>query len=157
MIHFGSYISALSVLPLCFVTKIRSAVLFVTALSVGEAFWSPRFYDLTVSMAPEGREGTFVAMGSAPIFLAKLPVGILSGYLLEEFCPKEGPRNSEMMWWIIFLITIPAPLLLTLCKSCLGNTGQADETTKCEKVNTTDTEESDGSTEPDDLSESTEE
>jgi len=121
MIHFGSYISALSPLPLCFMTSIPAAVLFVTILSVGEAFWSPRFYDLTVSMAPEGREGTFVALGSAPIFLAKLPVGFLSGYLLEAFCPKEGPRDSTKMWWVLFCITAPAPLMLTLFKKCLGN------------------------------------
>merc|ERR1712014_432546 len=132
MIEFGAYITAASVLPLCLYTQISAAVLFVSTLSIGEAFWSPRFYDLTVSMAPEGREGTFAAMGSAPIFLAKLPAGMLSGYLLQEHCPKEGPRNSEMMWWIIFLITIPAPLLLTLFQSCLGSAGQADETTKCE-------------------------
>jgi len=98
MIEFGAYITAASVLPLCFATQISSAVGFVSILSLGEAWWSPRFFDLTVSMAPEGREGTFAAMGSAPIFLAKLPVGVLSGYLLQEYCPKEGERNSVMMW-----------------------------------------------------------
>merc|ERR1719210_275335 len=118
MIHFGSYITGLSLLPLCIRSSVGATVLFVIFLSFGEALWSPRFYDLTVSMAPEGREGTFVAMGSAPMFLAKLPVGILSGYLLQEYCPKEGPRNPRMMWWILFLITIPAPLLLTLFRAC---------------------------------------
>jgi len=114
-------------LPLCLVTSIPSAVLFVTILSVGEAFWGSRFYDLTVSMAPEGREGTFVALGSAPIFLAKLPVGFLSGYLLQAFCPKEGPRDSTKMWWVLFGITAPAPLMLTLFKNCLGNIEAPEE------------------------------
>merc|ERR1719469_1026828 len=123
--------------------------MFVTALSVGEAFWSPRFYDLTVSMAPEGREGTFAAMGSAPIFLAKLPVGLLSGYLLQEYCPKEGPRDSEMMWWVIFLITIPAPFLLTFFKSCLGESGQEEEP-KGMKVNSSDSENTENADDSDD-------
>jgi len=144
MIHYGAYITALSVLPLCFMTWIGSAVMFVSILSLGEALWSPRFYDLTVSMAPEGREGTFAAMGSAPIFLAKLPVGILSGWLLQEYCPKQGPRDSEMMWWIIFLITIPAPFLLTLFRSCLGEAGQEDDH-KGMKVTSSDSENPDDS------------
>jgi len=152
MIEFGSYITAASVLPLCLYTQISAAVLFVSILSVGEAFWSPRFFDLTVSMAPEGREGTFAAMGSAPIFLAKLPVGVLSGWLLQEYCPKEGERESQMMWWIIFLITMPAPFLLTGFKSCLGTTGK-EEDPKAEKVNSTseseNAEESDVSTDAD--------
>merc|ERR1712217_259096 len=99
-------------------------------------------------------EGTFAAMGSAPIFLAKLPVGILSGYLLQEYCPKTGPRDSTTMWWIIFLITIPAPFLLTLFRLCLGATWQEDEM-KVQKVNSSDSEnadESDDSTEADESS-----
>ena len=31
----------------------------------------------------EGKEGTFMALSSAPLFFATLPVGLLSGYLLE--------------------------------------------------------------------------
>lgn len=34
-----------------------------------------RFYDYTVSVAPEGKEGTFMAMSSAPLFVATLPTG----------------------------------------------------------------------------------
>jgi len=153
MIEVGAYITAASVLPLCLYTEISASVLFVSILSLGEALWSPRFFDLTVSMAPEGREGTFAAMGSAPIFLAKLPVGVLSGWLLQEYCPKVGDRNSQMMWWIIFLITAPAPFLLTIFKPCLGSTGKEEEQ-KGEKVKATsesdNPEESDDSTEPDD-------
>jgi len=155
MIEFGAYITAASVLPLCFMTQISSAVMFVSILSFGEAFWSPRFFDLTVSMAPEGREGTFAAMGSAPIFLAKLPVGVLSGWLLQEYCPKEGERNSMMMWWIIFLITMPAPFLLTGFRSCLGSTGQEEDPKAMKMVNSSSSgsdmnpEESDESTDAD--------
>jgi len=114
MIHIGSYISALSALPMALSTSIPSAVCFVVVLSLGEAIWSPRFYDLTVSMAPEGKEGTFLALGSAPIFAAKFPVGMLSGVLLETFCPKAGHRQSTTMWLIIFLMTMTSPILLTI-------------------------------------------
>merc|ERR1712147_393400 len=94
-------------------------------------------------------------MGSAPIFLAKLPVGVLSGYLLQEYCPKEGERNSVMMWWIIFLITMPAPFLLTLFRSCLGTTGQDEEDPKAMKrigTSSSDSLGSEGSTDADESS-----
>lgn len=66
-------------------TSIPAVVMFIVLLSVGEAFWSPRFYEYTVSVAPEGREGTFMSLASAPLFLAKLPVGWLSGKLIAEY------------------------------------------------------------------------
>jgi hypothetical protein len=37
----------------------------------------------------EGREGTYMAQSSAPLFLAKLPVGFMSGKLLQRYCPKH--------------------------------------------------------------------
>lgn len=115
MIHHGSYISALSVFFLVFSTSIPSCILFVIFLSIGEAIWSPRLYDYTMSVTKEGREGIYMALSSAPVFLAKLPVGIMSGYLLEKFCPEKGVRRSKIMWLIIGLSTIISPLLLTAC------------------------------------------
>ena len=86
-------------------------------LSIGEAIWSPRLNDYTVSVSEEGREGTYMALSSAPLFLAKLPVGILSGVLLQKYCPEtidEGEeRHSREMWLIIGLLTASSPILLT--------------------------------------------
>ena len=50
-------------------------MLFVVTLSLGESVWSPRWYDYSMSLAPEGREGIFTALASAPLFAAKLPTG----------------------------------------------------------------------------------
>ena len=115
MIHHGCYISALSVFFLVMSTSITSCIFFVVVLSIGESIWSPRLYDYTMQIAKEGREGTYMALSSAPLFLAKLPVGMMSGYLLQKYCPEEGPRNSKMMWLIIGLTTVVSPVLLTLC------------------------------------------
>ena len=57
MIHYGTYVSALSVFFMAFSTSIPACVLFVITLSIGEAVWSPRLYDYTMSVAQEGREG----------------------------------------------------------------------------------------------------
>ena len=47
----------------------------MVTLSLGESFWSPRWYDYSMSLAPHGREGIFTALASAPLFAAKLPTG----------------------------------------------------------------------------------
>ena len=120
MIHHGCYISAASVFFLVFSTSITSCVLFVIVLSVGEAIWSPRLYDYTCTIAKEGREGTYMALSSAPLFLAKLPVGMMSGYLLQKYCPEEGPRNSKVMWGIIAMTTATSPILLTVLWSYIS-------------------------------------
>ena len=114
MIHYGTYVSAASVFFLAFSTSMWACVMFVITLSVGEAIWSPRLYEYTISVATEGREGTYVALSSAPLFLVKLPVGMMSGYLLQKYCPEEGPRDSQKMWLIIGCVTALSPVLMTL-------------------------------------------
>lgn len=59
--------------PCC--SAVWGAALFVVTLSLGESFWSPRWYDYSMSLAPYGREGIFTALASAPLFAAKLPTG----------------------------------------------------------------------------------
>jgi hypothetical protein len=114
MIHHGSYISAASVFFLVMSTSIWACILFIIVLSIGEAIWSPRLYDYAMSVVKEGREGTYMALSSAPLFLAKLPVGFMSGYLLQKYCPEEGERHSKTMWLIIGVMTATSPILLTL-------------------------------------------
>eukprot|EP00892_Ulva_mutabilis_P009088 jgi/Ulvmu1/6551/UM003_0185.1 len=92
MIHYGSYVSASS--PF-WVQLLRNApilgpAVFVVQESLGEAFWSPRWYDYTMDIAPTGKEGLFGAIAAAPLFLAKLPTGLLSGFLLGRLCPRVG-------------------------------------------------------------------
>ena len=117
MIHHGTYVSAVSVFFLACSTSITACVLFVVTLSVGEAIWSPRLYDYAMSVSPEGREGTYMALSSAPLFLAKLPVGFVSGLLLQRYCPEEvgdgEVRRSRTMWLIIGLTTVVSPIMTT--------------------------------------------
>jgi hypothetical protein len=86
MIHWGMYVSALSVLFLAFSTSLWACVMFDITLSVGESLWSPRLYACTTSVAVEGREGTYMTLSSASLFLANLPVGFMSGKLLLRYC-----------------------------------------------------------------------
>ena len=72
----------------------------IVTLSIGEAIWSPKLYEYSVAVAPQGREGTYLAMASAPIFATKLAVGGFSGYLLSEYCPAEGRDVSSYVTYV---------------------------------------------------------
>jgi hypothetical protein len=135
MITRGAWVSALAPLWLAAAQRYWAAVAFVVTLSVGEAVWSPRWYDLTMAMAPEGKEGIFTALSSAPLFVAQLPTGMLSGALLSRFCPAAAEAACEpgadahadadanaapavcqgkAMWGVITIVTLASPLLITL-------------------------------------------
>lgn len=67
-----------------------SITLFVFFFSIGEAIWSPRLYQYTAAIAPKGQEGTYMALSLLPYFVAKLFVGMMSGRMLERWCPSDG-------------------------------------------------------------------
>jgi len=112
MILLGASISSISPFFLATGHSYTTAVFFVTCLSLGEAVWSPRLFEYTVMVAENGREGTYMALASAPTFLATLISGAMSGWLLETFCPATGPRHAELMWFLIGCCSIVSPILL---------------------------------------------
>lgn len=59
MIKYGGYVSAASPFFLAMATQTWAVVMFVVFLSLGEAVWSPRVYDYTMSIAPEVKYCSF--------------------------------------------------------------------------------------------------
>jgi hypothetical protein len=51
-----------------------------------------------------------VSLAALPYFLAKFLVGPTSGYLLQNYCPAEGPRQAGMLWLIIGCTTLIGPI-----------------------------------------------
>ena len=127
MIRNGSWITGLSALPLVFSSTILSSCLFVIFLSFGECIWSPASYHYAMAVAPDGREATFGALAAAPLFAAKIPVGLLGGYLLETFMPAEGPRQPKMLWLVIMLATVSSPICLSLFERCVRQPRDKEE------------------------------
>ena len=107
---FGAFISSLSPFALVFGSSMPYQIAMILLLTVGEALWSPRLYEYNVSIAPRGREATYVSLAALPYFLAKFLVGPTSGYLLQNYCPAEGPRQSWTLWLIIGLSTMVGPI-----------------------------------------------
>lgn len=48
-----------------------------------------------MAVAPHGREGIFTSLASAPLFAATLPTGMLSGWLLQRYCPDRGQCHDS--------------------------------------------------------------
>ncbi len=114
---FGAFISALSPFVLCFGSSMPYQLGMILVLTVGEALWSPRLYEYNVSIAPRGREATYVSLAALPYFLAKFLVGPTSGYLLSSYVPEgAGERNPAMLWALIGLGTIMGPIGIFLLR-----------------------------------------
>jgi dipeptide/tripeptide permease len=155
LIIVGTMVSALSVFMLVIPGKfftilgwsIREGYLFialaqVVIFSFGELIWSPRLSEYTVTIAPKGREGSYMSMAALPMFIAKPLNGWLSGRLLTEYCPKgvmndivSGARTwyngPEMMWLIFGTIALSSPILVLLLKRVIkpdnnGASGDAE-------------------------------
>jgi MFS family permease len=85
-------------------------VMFVVLLSIGEAFYSPRVYEYAAAIAPKDQEASYAALSYIPFLLAKLLITTFSGFLLAEYCPPEGPRDSGMMWLVVALTASICPV-----------------------------------------------
>ncbi len=90
--------------------------LWQIGFSVGEAFYSPRVYEYAASIAPRGQEASYASLSYVPLLIGKLVTGGLFAGLLAKCCPATGPRNSPMMWTIVGLMVLIAPLVLLLLK-----------------------------------------
>ncbi len=126
VIVVGAFISALSPFVLIFGSSMPYQLGMILLLTIGEALWSPRLYEYNLSIAPRGREATYISLAALPMFFAKFLVGPTSGILLERFCPAEGARNPAILWAIIGISTLIGPIgVLTLRRVIEG--GKKDE------------------------------
>ena len=126
-VHRGGWASAAAPIAIALSPTLAGTAAFVVILSIGEAVWSPRFYDYSMQVAPDGREGFFSALSAAPLFLSKMPAGALSGWLLTRHCPGNGvcpapgsgtpppppgACDGRALWGWIAAITLTSPAAL---------------------------------------------
>lgn len=120
LIVVGGTISSLSCLIMILEPSYYSCAAFSIVLGIGESIWTPRFYEYSIDVAPKGKEGTYMALTSAPLFFAAMAAGTLSGTLLEGYCPENGNTGDcWAVWLIITGIAITSPILLFACRSCI--------------------------------------
>ena len=110
-------------------------MLFSVTLSIGESIYSPKTYEYAMMVSPKGREGTYSALASAPLFTAKFFVGGLSGVLLGKYCTgipawpdPMSCEHGDTVWMIIGLVCITSPIGLYLFESCIRQPYINDDT-----------------------------
>jgi len=128
IILLGLWIMALSPVAIALHLSEASTAAWIFLLSVGEVIWSPRSQSFIASLAPEGREGAFLAMAGLPTFISQYPVGIISGWLLDTYCPAcpqahnsacamhdpHWQSNPQVMWLIVAGSSTLSPVLVAV-------------------------------------------
>ena len=95
--------------------------IFVFIFSVGEAIWSPKLYEYTAQIAPEGKTASYMSLSLIPMFAAKFFAGSLSGVLLDIWCPKEGDRsNAYLIWVFVGVMAAFAPIGILILKNVIN-------------------------------------
>ncbi len=113
----GAFITAASPFVLCLGSSMPFQLAMIVTLTIGEALWSPRLYEYNLSIAPKGRESTYISLAALPYFLAKLIVGPSAGALLPLFVPEHGARNPAALWAIIGGVTMIGPVGILLARN----------------------------------------
>jgi len=101
----GLWVMALSPAWLAFDPSVEAVVCWIVFLSLGEVLWSPRLSAWIASVAPEGREGAFLALLSMKSLITTIPSTALNGWMnavLNPNCPscrdeRTGHFCSELV------------------------------------------------------------
>jgi MFS family permease len=105
-------------------TALAQIILF----SIGEVIWSPRLYEYTAAIAPEGREASYMSLSYVPMFFARFAEGPLAGHMLTRYCqPDVGGRlqtvpftdSPQMMCLLLAGIAIATPVLIMLLRGVI--------------------------------------
>ncbi len=104
------------------------AILQIVVFSVGEAIWSPRLYEYTAAIAPEGREASYMGLSYLPVFFARFAEGPIAGHLLTEYCPPDVTgRLSTVSYWqspqfmsvILAVMAVATPILILVFRGVI--------------------------------------
>jgi len=89
---------------------------YLVIMSIGEAMWQPRFLQWVAEIAPKNMTGIYMGIGQFPWFLTKVVTAMYSGWFLMNYCPAEGPQNTETMWLIYGFIALVSPVGLLFAR-----------------------------------------
>lgn len=98
----------------------------IAVLGLSECFLSPRFFEYASKQAPKNEEGLYMGYANLTVFFAWFIGFIISGYLLEAFCPDPktvAPENmaatyahAHYIWYVFAGIGFGAFLMLLIFK-----------------------------------------
>ncbi|NQV13219.1 MAG: MFS transporter [Parcubacteria group bacterium] len=99
---------------------------YIIIMTIGEAMWQPRFLQYAAEIAPKNRTGEYMGVAQLPWFLTKMLTPLLlTGWMMERYCPAKGETNTEAMWLIYACIAISSTVMLILAKGWIGKSLQS--------------------------------
>lgn len=119
MMIIGSAVSAAATFLLVGGPNTGMLIAYFFVFSIGEALWSSRFMEYSAELAPPGRTAQYMGIANLPWFVAKTTTGFYSGFMLEKFCPKDGPQQTGTLWLIYGAIAMASPIGLVLARKWL--------------------------------------
>ena len=109
-------------------------IMFLIVFTAGEAIWSPRLMQFTAEIAPEGKEGTYIALSVLPWFAAKFVVGPMSGILVKTYVPLDEAGHAAasypdhyMVWVWIGAMAMITPIGLLVFKNLFSHKAEHEE------------------------------
>lgn len=103
-------------------------IIQIAIFSIGEAIWSPRLYEYTAAIAPEGREASYMGLSYLPQSAARFGAGPLAGFLLGKYCPPDITENlatvpyhqsPQFMCLILAVIALATPILIVVFRGVI--------------------------------------
>jgi MFS family permease len=132
MMIIGSLVSAAATFLLVPGPSTPMLITYFVVFSIGEALWSSRFLEYAAELAPEGRVAQYMGVANLPWFVAKLTTGLYSGFILERFVPKEGPKSTGTMWLIYGAIAMVSPIALMAARKWIRTGMDAEDTARAD-------------------------
>jgi MFS family permease len=121
MMILGTFVMAAPAFLLAIAPHPGLLFAYIVLTTVGEAMWQPRFLQYAAEIAPEGRTGSYMGIAQFPWFLTKVLVPLLySGFMMDRYCPAEGPKSTEFMWLVFGFIALSSSVMLVVAKGWLG-------------------------------------
>ncbi len=121
MMIAGTFVMAAPAFLLCIGPQPWALFTFIVLMTIGEAMWQPRFLQYAAEIAPEGRTGEYMGVAQFPWFLTKVLVPWLySGWMMDKYCPADGTKHTELMWFIFGCIAMASTVLLIVFKGWAG-------------------------------------
>lgn len=106
LICVGALLGSLGCISTIFSSDIIAFFILVIFISIGESIWVPRLLDYTFKVAPEGKEGIYLAMSNCPFYFGMILTGSESGWLFDWYCSKEGDESCYYIWVFVFVSSL---------------------------------------------------
>lgn len=112
MVTVGSFIFALSALPLVFTSTLKSAELYVLLMTVGEAIYYPKVELVEFNIAPNDQAGLYTTLTKIPVGIFRVFGMLSNSYMIDAWCSEQGGDECSFVWIVATVVALTTPVFL---------------------------------------------